>query len=54
MRRQLLASTTAVALLFGMASAHADMEAAKAFLDLLAGPSGAAMLKDKGMERPAP
>lgn len=30
-----------------------DAAAAKAFLDLLAGPSGAAVLKDKGMERPA-
>src|SRR5690606_27567476 len=33
MRRQLLASTTAVALVFGVASAHADMNAAKTFLD---------------------
>src|SRR5690606_156873 len=33
MRRHLLVSTAAVALLFGMTSAHADMEAAKKFLD---------------------
>lgn len=39
----------------GAVSATArDAAAAKAFLDLLAGPSGAAVLKDKGMERPAP
>ncbi len=38
----------------GAVSATArDAAAAKAFLDLLAGPSGAAVLKDKGMERPA-
>ncbi len=37
----------------GVLSATArDAAAAKAFLDLLAGPSGAAVLKDKGMERP--
>ena len=37
----------------GAVSATArDAAAAKAFLDLLAGPSGAAVLKDKGMERP--
>jgi molybdate transport system substrate-binding protein len=29
-----------------------DVAAAKAFLDLLAGPFGAAILRDKGMERP--
>jgi ABC-type molybdate transport system substrate-binding protein len=29
-----------------------DAAAAKAFLDLLAGPAGAAVLKEKGMERP--
>jgi molybdate transport system substrate-binding protein len=37
----------------GAVSATArDAAAAKAFLDLLAGPAGAAVLKDKGMERP--
>jgi molybdate transport system substrate-binding protein len=37
----------------GAVSATArDAAAAKAFLDLLAGPSGAAVLKEKGMERP--
>jgi molybdate transport system substrate-binding protein len=39
----------------GAVSATArDAAAAKAFLDLLAGPAGAAVLKDKGMERPRP
>jgi molybdate transport system substrate-binding protein len=39
----------------GAVSATArDAAAAKAFLDLLAGPSGAAVLREKGMERPAP
>lgn len=38
----------------GAVSATArDAAAAKAFLDLLAGPSGAAVLRDKGMEKPA-
>jgi molybdate transport system substrate-binding protein len=37
----------------GAVSATArDAAAAKAFLDLLAGPAGAAVLKEKGMERP--
>lgn len=37
----------------GAVSATArDAAAAKAFLDLLAGPSGAAVFKEKGMERP--
>jgi molybdate transport system substrate-binding protein len=37
----------------GAVSATArDAAAAKAFLDLLAGPSGAAVLREKGMERP--
>ena len=33
MRRQLLVSTTAIALLVGASPAFADMEAARAFLD---------------------
>lgn len=38
----------------GAVSATArDAAAAKAFLELLAGPSGAAVLRDKGMEKPA-
>jgi len=39
----------------GAVSATArDAAAAKAFLDLLAGPSGTAVLKEKGMQRPGP
>ncbi len=38
----------------GAVSAQArDAAAAKAFLDLLAGPAGAAILRDKGMDRPS-
>ena len=33
MRKQLFSTTTALALLCGMGVAHADMEAARAFLD---------------------